>query len=348
MRLTSGLVTIALFAGLASAAGQQPDAVRSELDRRVHDASFAGVALLAHDGSVVYEAANGLANREQRVANSTDTKFRFGSLGKMFTAVGILQLAQAGKLELDDPLGKWLPGYPNAALAKATIHQLLTHTAGAGDVFGPDFLAHRAELKTLGDYVRTYGARDPEFTPGERHQYSNYGFILLGRIIERVSGQTYDAYVRDHVFMPAGMKSTDNLPEEARVAGLAVPYTGDRSAADMLPWSGTSAGGGYTTARDLLRFATALQSFKLLDREHTSLLLSGKVETPRPGLRYAYGFEDARLPDGKRRVGHGGGAPGMNATFSMFPDSGFVLVVLANQDPPSAMEIDRAVTRSLP
>lgn len=234
------------------------------------------------------------------------------------------------------------------ALAKATLHQLLTHTAGAGDIFGSQFHARRADVKHLEDYVRLFGSREPGFEPGARHEYSNYGYILLGRVIEVVSGQRYDAYVRDHVFAPAGMKSTDNLPEEAHVTGLAIPYSGERSAEEMLPWSGTSAGGGYSTARDLLSFATALQSGKLLDARHRALLLTGTIDTPRIGMRYAYGFEDARLPDGKRRVGHGGGAPGMNAVLSIFPDSEHVLVVLANVDPPAAMEIDRAATRLLP
>lgn len=345
------LLAAAMFAAAPVHAAETdvlPAELRAELDRRSQDASFSGVVLLARQGAVVYQSAHGDADRQKHIANTLDTRFRFGSLGKMFTAVAVLQLAQAGKLGLDDTLGKFLPDYPDAALSKATLHQLLTHTAGAGDIFGPEFAAHRAELKRLEDYVRVFGARAPRFPPGERHEYSNYGFILLGRVIEKVSGQSYADYVRDHVFTPAGMGATGNLPEDSHVPGLAVPYAGENSAEDTLPWSGTSAGGGYSTARDLLAFAAALQSGKLLDAAHTTLLLAGKVDTPRPGLRYAYGFEDARLPDGKRRVGHGGGASGMNATLSLFPDSGYVLVVLANVDPPAAMEIDRAVTRLLP
>lgn len=332
----------------AGAAEELPANLRAELDRQTQDDAFSGVVLLAHGGNELYQNARGEADREKHLPNSLETRFRFGSLGKMFTGVAILQLVQAGKLSLDDPLDKFLPNYSNAALAKATIHQLLTHTAGAGDIFGPDFLAHRAQLRQLEDYVRAFEAREPRFTPGERHEYSNYGYILLGRVVEKISGGTYADYVREHIFRPVGMKSTDNLSEESRVPGLAVPYAGGRSAMDSLPWSGTSAGGGYSTARDLLRFATALQSGKLLDGDHTKLLLAGKVETPRLGMRYAYGFEDATFPDGKRRVGHGGGAPGMNAVLSIFPDSGYVLVVLANVDPPAAMDIDRAVTRLLP
>jgi D-alanyl-D-alanine carboxypeptidase len=218
-------------------------------------------------------------------------------------------------------------------------------------------MAKRPSLKELRDYIELFGDRAPLFPPGSRHEYSNYGFILLGRIIEVVSGRSYDAYVRAHVFVPAGMTATDNLPEDSHVEGLAIPYTHEaphappgsavRSAEDSLPYRGTSAGGGYTTVGDLLKFATALTSHKLLDAQHTDLVVTGKVDTPRRGMQYAYGFEEATLPDGTRRIGHGGGAPGMNGVLSIFPETNYVVVVLANRDPPAAMEIDRFITRQL-
>src|SRR5690349_9914535 len=115
-----------------------------------------------------------------------------GSMNKMFTATAILQLVQAGKIKLDDPLGKYLPDYPNKDVAtKVTIHHLLTHTGGTGDIFGPEYQAHRLELKTLQDYVKLYGSRGLAFEPGSKWEYSNYGFILLGVIIERISGVDY-------------------------------------------------------------------------------------------------------------------------------------------------------------
>src|SRR5678816_2353300 len=116
---------------------------------------------------------------------------------KMFTATSILQLVQAGKIKLTDALGKYVTDYPNREVAtKVTIHQLLTHTGGTGDIFGPEFDAHREELRTLADYVRLYGRRGPEFEPGSRWAYSNYGFILLGAVIERVTGHSYYDYVQ--------------------------------------------------------------------------------------------------------------------------------------------------------
>ena len=158
---------------------------------------------------MLFSGAYGLADREKKVANKLDTRFRIGSMNKMFTAVSILQLVQAGKIKLTDPLGKYITDYPNQDVAtKVTIHHLLTHTGGTGDIFGPEFDAHRLELKTLNDYVALYGKRAPAFEPGSRWVYSNYGMVLLGVVVERVSGQSYYDYVAEHVYKPAGMTLT--------------------------------------------------------------------------------------------------------------------------------------------
>jgi Beta-lactamase len=269
-------------------------------------------------------------------------------------ATAIVQLAQAGKLELDEPLIAVLPDYPNKAWAsKVTIHQLLTHTGGAGDIFGPDFDQHRLELRILNDYVKLYGKRDPTFEPGTQWDYANYGFLLLGVVVEKVSGEDYYAYVREHIFKPAGMNSTDSLPEDQPVANRSIGYMADESGTRMvpndptLPYRGTSAGGGYSTVGDLLAFANALESNKLLDAEHTALLTTGKVETQR-GPKYAYGFFDEVSDDGVRCFGHGGGAPGMNGELQICAASGYTVVVLANQDPQAATNMARFVLARLP
>lgn len=326
--------------------------LRAELEKQAAEDSFSGAVLIAKDGRPLFQAAYGAADRERKVPNTVDTKFRFGSMGKMFTAVAIGQLVQAGKIGLQEPLGKYLPDYPNHDVAKVTIHQLLTHTGGTGDVFGPEFFERRTQLRELADYIDVFGGRGLKFPPGSRHEYSNYGYVLLGRVIEVVSGKKYDAFVRDNIFTPLGMSSTDNLPEDQHVEKLAIPYSHGNapaperklhSAAESLPYRGTSAGGGYSTVGDLLKFANALMSNKLLDVQHTDLVTTGKVDAPRPGAKYAYGFEDEMTPSGARRIGHGGGAPGMNGILSIFPSSGYVIVVLANRDPPVAREIENFI-----
>jgi D-alanyl-D-alanine carboxypeptidase len=315
---------------------------------------FSGAVLVAKDDNVLFSQSYGLANRKRGIPNTLRTRFRIGSMNKMFTAVAILQLADVGKVELTAPLGKYLTDYPNRDVAtKVTIHQLLTHTGGTGDIFTPDFDLHRTELRTLADYVQLYGKRGLEFRPGSRWSYSNYGFILLGRVIERVTGQSYYDYVQQHIYEPAGMTRSGSLPEDRAVPDRSIGYmkppgqTAWLPNTDWLPYRGTSAGGGYSTVEDLARFAHALLSHKLLSRDSTELLITGKVKA-RPGARYAYGFEDARDADGNGWVGHGGGAPGMNGDLKIYPKSGYVVAVLANMDPPAAQRISEYLGLRLP
>ena len=328
-------------------------ALRAEMEKAAAADHFSGAVLLAKDGKAVFTAAYGLADREKKIPNKLDTRFRIGSMNKMFTAVSVLQLVQAGKIKLTDPLGKYLTDYPNPDVAsKVTIHHLLTHSGGTGDFFGPQFDAHRLELRTFEDYVKLYGKRGLEFEPGSRWQYSNYGFLLLGVLIEKVTGQSYYDYVLEHVYKPAGMTSTASLPEDQAVPERSVGYMksdGDhvwKPNTDTLPYRGTSAGGGYSTVEDLLRFANALQRHKLLDAQHTELLTAGKMDAPNGG-KYAYGFFDQSV-GGVRCFGHGGGAPGMNGDLRVCPQSGYVIAVLANLDPPAAQRIADFAANRLP
>jgi D-alanyl-D-alanine carboxypeptidase len=327
-------------------------ALRKKLDEETAADRFSGAALIARDGKTVFAQAYGLANREQKIPNTVTTRFRLGSMNKMFTAVATLQLVQGGKLDLKAPLGNYLTDYPNKDIAsKVTIEQLLTHTGGTGDIFGPEFAKRRLELKTLQDYVTLYGSRPPQFEPGKRWQYSNYGFLLLGVLIEKVSGQSYYDYVRDHIYKPAGMTASGSEPEEQVVPDRSIGYTRRGGSelkpnTDTLPYRGSSAGGGYSTVEDLLRFATALQAHKLLNAQYTDLLTTGKVETPGGG-HYAFGFEDNVIA-GTRCFGHGGGAPGMNGELRICPGSGYVIAVLANMDPPVAGRASDFVLNRLP
>jgi CubicO group peptidase (beta-lactamase class C family) len=307
---------------------------------------FSGAVLIVRGGSEIFTGAYGCADRAHGVANTLSTKFRIASDSKMFTAVAVLQLAEAGKIHLDEPLGSYLRDYPNRQMAtQVTLRQLLNHTGGAGGIWGPDFAAQRLQLRTLADYERLNGERGPEFPPGTRFSYSNYGYILLGLIIESVAGESYYDYVRQHVFRVAGMREAGSDPEDAVVPDRADGYTKQRpdstdwqSAADTLPYRGTSAGGGYATARDLMRFATALSEHRLLSRRGTELLTTGTVDMDWAGFKYACGFM-VTVRDGVRWVGHSGGAPGMNAEFWLAPERGDVIIVLSNTDPPSATAV---------
>jgi len=329
-------------------------ALSARADKLAGKDEFSGAVLIAKDDRVLFSHAYGLADRKGRIPNTIRTRFRIGSMNKMFTAVAILQLVEAGKVTLTAPLGIYLRDYPNRDVAtKVTIHHLLTHTGGTGDIFGPDFDAHRTQLRTLGDYVKLYGKRGAEFEPGSSWAYSNYGFILLGVVIEKVTGQSYYDYVQQHIYRPAGMTRTGSLPENHPVRDRSIGYTRPAGTTawtpntDTLPYRGTSAGGGYSTVEDLARFAHALLTHKLLSPDSTNLLITGKVKAG-PGARYAYGFEDARDADGNGWVGHGGGAPGMNGDLKIYPKPGYVVAVLANLDPPAAQSISDYLDARLP
>jgi D-alanyl-D-alanine carboxypeptidase len=328
-------------------------ALREKMEKDAAADRFAGAVLLAKGGKVLFSQAYGQADREKKVANTLDTRFRIGSMNKMITAVSVLQLVQAGKIKLTDPLGKYITDYPNQDVAtKVTIHQLLTHTGGTGDFFGPEFNAHRLELKTLNDYVALFGKRGPAFEPGSRWVYSNYGMVLAGVVVEGVSKQSYYEYVAEHVYKPAGMILTGSEPESDAVPGRSVGYMKPQGASawtpntDTLPYRGTSAGGGYSTVGDLMKFADALMGHKLLNAEYTELLIKGKVDSG-GGRMYAYGFEDERK-DGGGAVGHSGGAPGMSGDLRIYPQSGYVVAVLSNLDPPAATQVSAFLDPRLP
>jgi D-alanyl-D-alanine carboxypeptidase len=328
-------------------------ALRTKLEKDAAADRFAGTVLLAKNGKVLFSGAYGLADREKNIANTLDTTFRIGSMNKMFTATSILQLVQAGKINLTDPLGKYIKDYPNQDVAtKVTIHQLLTHTGGTGDIFGPELTAHRLEVKTLDDYIGLYGKRAPGFEPGSRWVYSNYGMVLLGVVIERVTGQNYYDYVAEHVYKPAGMTLSSSPPESETVTGRSVGYMRSPNGkawvpnTDTLGYRASSAGGGLSTVGDLLKFAEALMGHKLLNAEYTDLLITGKVDTGGGG-RYAYGFEDGRK-DGAGAVGHSGGAPGMSGDLRIDIPSGYVVAALSNLDPPAAPQVSAFLDVRLP
>lgn len=312
---------------------------------------FAGVVLIDHDGAPVLRAAYGLADNISRAPNTMHTRFRIGSMGKMFTAVAIMQLVQAGRIDLHAPVGRYISDYPNQEIANhVTVDELMVHAGGTGDIFGPEFDAHHDTLINPEDYIALFGARPPLFAAGTRQEYSNYGFILLGRIVEKVSGLDYDTYLRRFVFGPAGMTRSGALPEKRRVSGRATGYASVDGHLEIAThdqvYRGTPAGGSYSTGEDMLRFAHALMSHRLLDAVFTDYLTTGMTTLPN-GTRTRYDFSGTTA-DGIMYLGHPGGAPGQSGDLRIFPANGYVIVVLANRDPAIAGRIATFVSDRLP
>ncbi|HJQ70118.1 MAG TPA: serine hydrolase domain-containing protein [Blastocatellia bacterium] len=313
--------------------------VVSSLDKYLEDAAkadeFSGAVLLAKNGKPLFQKAYGLASKEFNVPNRVDTKFNLGSINKIFTKVAIGQLVEKGKLSFDDKIIKHLPDYPNREAAeKVTIQHLLQMSSGIGDFFGDKFDATAKDrLRRNGDFIPLFAAQPLAFEPGAKRQYSNGGYIVLGAIIEKVSGQDYYDYVREHIFKPAGMENTDSYEADAVIQNLAIGYTregangrGRRNNFYTRPARGSSAGGGYSTAEDLLKFAIALSNNKLLSPEFTNWMFTGQM-SPKAGGRGGFGFA--------------GGAPGINATVEINSDSGYTAVVMSNYDPPSAERVGK-------
>ena len=313
------------------------------LDNLVSKDRFSGTVLIAKDGKPFYTRVYGLASKRYSIPNQLDTKFNLGSMNKMFTGVAIMQLAEQGKVALNDPIGKYLPDLPRPEIAeKVTIHHLLTHTSGMQDYWDEVFDAHWWEIKTVGQLAELIFHDTLLFEPGSDFHYSNSGPIVLGMIIEKLTGQDYYDYVREHIYQPAGMINTDCYEMDTPVPNLAIGYTkmgcdgkpnpdgGWRNNLFMHVVKGGPAGGGFSTVEDLLKFDMALRSNKLISQESFDTLTTGKTQMG-PESMYAYLFQD-RSVNGHRIVGHGGGAPGINAKLDMYLDSGYTVAVMANYD----------------
>ena len=313
---------------------------------------FSGVVLIAKDGKPIVQQAYGFANRADGIRNTEQTKFNIASMGKMFTAVAVMQLVQAGKISVDDKVGKYLPAFPNQTVRdEVTIQQLLTHTSGLGDFLGKYAKVAKDGYKSVSDYLPLFGNDAPLFTPGSRLAYSNTGYMVLGLIIEAVSGETYFDYVRKYVFEPAGMADTDAYELDYAVPGMAVGYS--RSSDRPGKWrnnlftnvvKGGPAGGSYSTAADLLKFADALTHDRLLSKANTDLLTTGKQKY---GSRmYAYGFTEESL-NGHRIIGHGGGNVGIADELMIFTDLGYTAVILTNGEVENFWNIQTFIKKSL-
>jgi len=318
--------------------------VKERVDALAAADKFAGTVIIARNGKVLMQSAYGEADRASHKRVNLDTQFRIGSMNKMFTAVAVLQLIEQNKLSLDGTVGDYWRDYPNHDVAtRVTIRHLLTHTGGTGDIFTPEFNEHRLQIQTLNDYAKLYGRRALEFEPGSQFRYSNYGFLLLGILIERVSGLSYYDYVQKNIYEPAGMNGTGSLPEAEPVPGRATGYLPGKDGwepnTDTLPWRGTSAGGGYSTVGDLVKFAAALEQGKLLSAH--SLSEAAREQTR--NSKYGFGFEAQGS-----YFGHSGAAPGINGELRIYPRTGHVIAVLSNLEPPSAMRVAAFAGHRLP
>ncbi|MBO9657932.1 MAG: serine hydrolase [Chitinophagaceae bacterium] len=323
-----------------------------ELDKMAQADHFSGTILIAKDGQVLLQKAFGFSNRADLVRNQLSTRFNMASVTKMFTGMAILQLAERGKLSINQTVGEYLPDYPDKAIADSiTIHQLLTHTSGLGNFWEEFDRVPKEKYQSVDDFIRLFAGKPLPSTPGSRYSYSNAGYILLGKIIEKVSGQTYFDFVREHILLPAGMQATDALELDNAEPGIATGYTMDQDKPGhwknnnfVNVFKGGPAGGYYTTAGDLLRFSKAITNHLLLNENSTRLYLTGKIRYDKG--YYAYGISTDTI-NGYGITGHTGGHFGIANEFLMCPQLGYTVIILTNGEVETYWDVANLIKSNL-
>lgn len=331
----------ALYADWPEAASSQAEIVRltgAALDHLVKSNDFSGCVTVTDGAKTILDECRGLAERRFNVPIDHATKFHIGSMNKMFTAVAIAQLVEAGKLSWNDTLAMRVPEYPDqAAASKISVWQLVRHMSGLGDFLVPELYENREKFVDPADYLELIARQPIVGEPDTEWSYSNAGYMLLGRIIENASGQSYTDYIQHHVFAPAGMTDSGYDRVDNIVPKLAVGYfrEGPFSTewkADWLkvPYSASPAGGGYSTNADLLRFSAALRGGKLVKPATLEKMFESPVPFGPGG--YAAGFGD-RVSNGRHIRGHAGGIEGTDANLAIVWETGATVALTSNQGP---------------
>ena len=347
----SSLTVLAILLSVVSAAPanaappRQGEQIAACMRSAATAVGFSGTVYARH-GDLVVERSFGAADAAGQVPNASRTRFNIGSANKMFTAIAIGRLVDRGVLKFDAPIGRYLPGL-RPEFAGITIAQLLDHTAGLGDYFRPENQAAIEAAKTATDLLPLALASAPAFPPGSKRAYSNSGFVVLGAVIEKVSGESWAAFVQKEVLDPAGMTDTrfDSAGGAVPMSRLSPEGRLDAPRPAPGPPLASPAGGMFSTPSDVSRLLTAVFDGRLLSKASLVVLLTPRPD-PAGGLgTVGYGFVIREQPVVK--VGIGGGAPGVNADIAYFPASGWQLVALANADPPAATQIDRVLEQTV-
>ena len=364
--MTILLTAVLLQAGTACADSMEPahfSEISQLIDSLARQDKFSGTVLIARHGNILLQKTAGMAEKERNTPVETHTRFNIASVGKMFTSVAIAQLVEKGKLDYDDRVVKHLGFLPEETFGSITIAHLLSNTSGLGNTHDKaEYLSIRDTAKTLQQYIGLCLQDTLLFTPGTQFHYSNYGYILLGAVIEKITETSYFDYVADQIFAAAGMDHTGFDETDRENECLAVGYTRQNSVTEltqtettpshlpvrvssrkMIEVRGTSAGGAYASAPDLHRFSDALLGSEIIQRESFERItrgrfdMSGQPATPHPNqiplVQYGYGFIET-FRNGERIVGHNGGFPGYRAQLDIYPDLAYTVVVLTNYDEP--------------
>lgn len=314
---------------------------------------FNGSVLVADQGKVMYKKGFGMANMEWDIPNKPNTKHRLGSVTKQFTAMLILQLVAEGKIDLQTPITTYLPDYPKENGDKITTHHLLTHSSGIPNYTAfPDFFAAESRNPYTPDqFVKKFEDKELEFTPGEKFNYSNSGYFLLGVLIEKLSGKTYEEMLHEKIFTPLGMHDTgyDNHKDilKNRATGYEKNGTSFINSAylDMsIPYA---AGSLYSTVEDLYLWDQALYTTTLLPQKYMDLFFTPYIAAF-GNSQYAYGWGVGKevignTTDSITVISHGGGINGFNTNISRLPSNKSLVVLLNNTGGAPLGEMTRSI-----
>jgi len=342
----AGVLTL-VVAGIA-VKGQAPPRSRADhtvqyMDRTAQyylsTGQFMGSVLVARGDEVLFRKSYGSADLERKIPNTPSTKFRIGSITKQFTAAAILILEDQGKLRLEDPIGKHLPGAP-PAWDKVTLFHILTHTSGIPRGVGVPNEPNAVPVATMEEHMAIVRDRPLEFEPGQRWSYSNSGYILLGYVIEQISGQSYETFLREHIFMPLGMNDSgydrNTLGVDGHAAGYSPGPNGPVNAEFVHLSRVHAAGGLHSTVEDLLKWERGLFGGKVLSskslrkmitpfKDNYGLGLSIEAVDIRTGRSAGTASEQRR-----QKIEHSGKIQGFNAGLAYYPEDEVTVAVLSN------------------
>jgi CubicO group peptidase (beta-lactamase class C family) len=344
----------ALLAAPLPAAAETPSEKADALLAGLVAVNEPGLAVLvAQDGKILFEKGCGLADREHHVPVIPQTTFRIGSITKQFTASAILKLPEEGKLSVNDKLSKYIPDFPHGD--EVTLRQLLTHTSGIHDYMDePDFPNRLTNATTTEAIIEEMKKHPYDFDPGTKWSYDNSGYLLLGYIVERVSGQGYGDFLRENFFQPLGMTNTGVYhaqPGPSRDAlGYSLGTNGFEPAMNWdLSWFG-GAGALYSTVEDLYRWNEGLFNGRVLDPASLQAAFTpvkmNENQAANSGKGYSFGWLVTRHR-GLREITHGGDAPGFKSWLRRVPDEKFTVVILANAKPGRTTAVPQDLTQQL-
>lgn len=298
-----------------------------------HNKGFSGSVLVAENGSIIYKRGIGYANKELHVTNIPETKHRIGSLTKQFTAMLILQLVEQNSLELDATINRYIPDYPRAGGDKITIHHLLTHSSGI-----PRFrLEKYRDPYTTDELLDLWDDTGLDFEPGSQFTYSNPGYFLLGVIIERVTGKSYEQVLHEQILEPLGMKNSGydrhNIILEHRSSGYIKRGASYENAGYTDMTVSYAAGAMYSTVEDMYLWDQGLYSDKILSSKYREMLFESYI--PALGRFYGYGWFNSKYPIGNSKdsvnvIEHSGGIQGYSTRITRIPSDKNLIVILSN------------------